>query len=192
MKEDPALKNLIFFSNPIPEMEEDEDELDTIVHAEFACDSTMILDRMDEEDFKYVYQNAIITVRNENINEQIDFCYSIIEKINEVYDFTFMRKIDIDEQDVELIYKFLEFIEYDNLDFLEDLLDGMVVDVRKIEPREFVLSNWKEIENHILTIELGEFISDFLRTNTKENIVTFLTRGIEKSRMELTRRLLLK
>lgn len=191
MKDDEALKNLLFYSNPIPEMEEDEDDIDRDERiAVFKCDCLNILDSIGEENFKPIYENSIISVRAYYIEDQVDFCYQIFEKINEVYDFEFIRKIEIGEEDIENVYKFLEFVEFDNIDFLEELLEGYVMDARKLDPKQFVLEHWKDLETHILSMNLGEFISDFLRTNTKDNIVKFLSNAIEKSKTELTIRLI--
>lgn len=185
------LKSLIFYSNPVPELEYDEDDIERSEEAAtFKADCLNILENIGEENFRPMYENAIINIRSYYIDEQIDFCYQIFEKINEVYGFEFVRKIEIGEDDVENVYKFLEFIEFDNIDFLEELLEGYVIDIRKMNPREFVLTYWKDLQTHILTMNLGEFISDFLRTNTKDNIVNFLSRSIENSKTELAIRLL--
>ncbi len=191
MIDDEPLKNLIFYSNPIPEMEDDEDDIDRDeMIAVFKCDCLNILESIGEENFRPIYENSIISVRSYYIDDQIDFCYQIFEKINEVYEFEFIRKIEIGEEDVENVYKFLEFIEFDNVDFLEELLEGYAMDIRKIDPQEFILNHWKDLQTHLLTMNLGEFISDFLRTNTKDNIVNFLSKAIENSKTELTIRLL--
>ena len=189
MIDDEPLKSILFC--PIPEMEDDEDDIDRDeMIAVFKCDCLNILESIGEENFRPIYENSIISVRSYYIDDQIDFCYQIFEKINEVYEFEFIRKIEIGEEDVENVYKFLEFIEFDNVDFLEELLEGYAMDIRKIDPQEFILNHWKDLQTHLLTMNLGEFISDFLRTNTKDNIVNFLSKAIENSKTELTIRLL--
>lgn len=183
IKENSALKNLIYYSNSLQELEEDEEEIErTIENAEFISDTIEILDNIGEDGFKFIYDNTIQNISLHSIDKQIDFCYNIINKITEVYDFIFIKKIEISEEDINSIYELLKFIEYDNINFLSDLLKDYSFDIEN--SKDFINKKWNEIHRKILDIEYSGFVSDFLKTNTKENIVNFIHENLQKNKTE--------
>ena len=86
----------------------------------------------------------------------------------------------------------VSFIEFNNIDFLERLLDGFVIDIMKLDVPNFLNDNWKDLEKRIYSLPTIGFISSFLRTNTKDNVISFLLKEIEKSKTELAIRFLTK
>ena len=152
-----------------------------------------VIEAIGEEDFKHVFTNVISDIRKTPIKKQIELCYRIIDKINEVYNFEFYREVDIkNESQVEDIYSLVSFIEFNNIDFLERLLDGFVIDIMKLDVPNFLNDNWKDLEKRIYSLPTIGFISSFLRTNTKDNVISFLLKEIEKSKTELAIRFLTK
>lgn len=183
IKENSSLKNLIYYSNSLQELEEDEEEIErTIENAEFISDTIEILDNIGEDGFKFIYDNTIQNISSHSTDKQIDFCYNILDKITEVYNFIFMKKIEISEEDINSIYELLRFIEYDNVNFLSDLLKDYSFDIEN--SKYFINNNWIEIQRKILDREYSGFISDFLKTNTKENIVNFIHENLQKNKTE--------
>ena len=194
MKENLAIKTLLLYSNPLNEVETDEDDTDrSFENAQTEAIFIDVIEAIGEEDFKHVFTNVISDIRKTPIKKQIELCYRIIDKINEVYNFEFYREVDIkNESQVEDIYSLVSFIEFNNIDFLERLLDGFVIDIMKLDVPNFLNDNWKDLEKRIYSLPTIGFISSFLRTNTKDNVISFLLKEIEKSKTELAIRFLTK
>jgi len=194
MKENLAIKTLLLYSNPLNEVETDEDDTDrSFENAQTEAIFIDVIEAIGEEDFKHVFTNVISDIRKAPIKKQIELCYRIIDKINEVYNFEFYREVDIkNESQVEDIYSLVSFIEFNNIDFLEKLLDGFVIDIMKLDIPNFLNDNWKDLEKRIYSLPTIGFISAFLRTNTKDNVISFLLKEIEKSKTELAVRFLTK
>lgn len=190
---DNYIKTLIFNTTYIPTLQNDLDTENPIENAEAEADMIDILDKIGTDQFRNVYLESMKSVRELSLDKQALFCVDILNRIEDVYNFEFHRKIyPYSKLDINNVYKLVEFIEFKHLLFLYKLLSGLIIDLRKIDLRFFYESNWKEIQTRILNIEARELVKEFLRTNNKENLINFLIRITEKERVEITCVLMMK
>lgn len=193
MKEDKYLKTLVANSTTMPEYNEDEDTENPIEDAEVEADCVDLLEHIGEEDFKSIYDNVIFNIRKQPIEKQITVCNNILLRIEQVYDFTFMRKLHIESKpDVIKVYKLIEFLEFNYVKIIAELLFGLIEDLRNIDFVKFYEENWKTIQNRIQILMISELISEFLRTNNKENLIAFLSDRTEKKKIPIMASILLK
>lgn len=141
-----------------------------------------IIGNIGTDEFKQSYLSVITEIRQEySIEEQRELCFGIIKKIEEVYDFSFSRELDLtNEMQIFGVYDFIEFVEYKHEDFISDVWKGLNPDLSKTDFGKYIEQNQdkiiNEIENQLNSHDLSELISDFLRTNNKENIIEWFTK----------------
>lgn len=187
MNDDKYLKTIIGYSTPLYEVNNDEDTENPVEDAEVEADFVDLVEHIGKEGFRNIYLNVIASAKQQPIERQITLCKNIIMKIEEVYDFIFSRKIYIGTLlDIKKVYKLIEFIEFDNLPFLVNLFDGLIDNLIKVNISEFVNSNWKVIQSRMNDARLSELVSEFIRTNNKENLISFITKNTERMKVEIT------
>lgn len=169
---------------------DDEEEKGKENNASFLFDSTDIINSIGTEDFKYSYLVAKNDIIKQDLIAQKDMCKSILEKIEEVYDFIFPETIYIDSQeDVNNVLEFLEFLEYDHIDFLARSWAFLGVDLKNLNIEEYCYSNsdklLREIEEVDEISNVNEMVSIFLRTYYKKGIVEFIVTRTVNNKMEI-------
>ena len=185
MEEQDNLKTLLGGIDYIPEVDDEENEemVEDAIKSYFMLE---ILNSVGEENFKEVYYSMIGDIKQFPMEEQFNFCRSILDKIKEVYNFEFPRQIEVlTEDSVNQIYILLQFIEFNYIDFLAEVMKPYNFDFRKGNIRDFIESNYDKIERDIEVISrnVPEIISEFLRTYNKEDLINWLVNRIEKSKM---------
>jgi hypothetical protein len=141
-----------------------------------------IIGNIGKEDFKENYLAVMHEIRQEySMEDQRDLCFGIIKKIEEVYDFSFSTEIALDTvKQIFDIYEFIEFLEYKHEVFISDIWKDLKPDLSKTDLEKYIEQNQdkiiNEIENQLKSKDLSELISDFLRTNNKENIIEWFTK----------------
>jgi hypothetical protein len=190
--DDLSLKVLISDSEPLPEMGGEIDGTDDLIaNAEMNSSFIDIILSIGTPEFQYIFNNLINDIKELDIKDQITLCIHIIDRIKEVYGFEFLEKIDLSSiEDVNNVYDFIKFLEYDNVDFLTYLFSGIIIDIRKEPVRMILDKNWSEIESKILSGNFSRLIYLFLRTNNKEDLLDFLTSKATKNKTEITMNLL--
>ena len=182
MFEDVDLKILLGNSIPIPE----EDYDDKLVESEEGdpdAESALmnyyfqtVLDSIGIKDSKSNYLSVKSKVNQYRLKERIDLANQIMETIKNVYDFEPSRTLEVvSEDEVYQVTEFLEFLEFNHEDFIADtwLYLSPVSNSDQLEKyceqnKDKIIS---EIEERLETKDLPELISDFLRTNNKENLI---------------------
>lgn len=185
MEDQNSLKVLLGLIDPIPEVddEENEDVAEDAIKSYFMLE---ILNSIGKENFKEIYYSMIGDIKQFSLEEQFNFCRSILDKIKEEYNFEFPRQIELlTEDSVSQIYILLQFIEFNNIDFLAELMKPYNFDFRKGNIREFIESNYDRVggDIEVLSRNVPEIISEFLRTYNKEDLINWLVTRIEKSKM---------
>jgi hypothetical protein len=104
----------------------------------------------------------------------------------EVYEFQFLQNPKFEDDDsVEQMFKFIEFVEFDNLHFLKYVW-RYLDDIMDVNIPEYVHKNWKSVIEEItnqsnLLTTINENVSEFLRTYNKEGILEwFIDRSKRK------------
>ena len=178
-----------------PELDNyDEDVEKHIDIANFRYAAIDIRDSLGTLDFKELYQVQMPYITTEDIYAQRRFLIEMQEKIAEVYDWEFPDEwalVDTLYQQ-ERLYKFLEFLEFDNYRFLsfvwKFLLDDMMKLIR-LDIKKFSVSNSmkiiKETEEQLETHSQNELITIFLRTYYKEKYIEWFSTMSERFKTDI-------
>jgi len=169
-------------------MEVDDEEDTSVYDAEIFADTTELVDNINKEEFKYLYQNLYNEIMNMEIKDKRLFCEKLSDKIYDVYNFEFSPKLDFnDENEVNNFLKFVEFLEFDYIDQLALIINGL--DMIKLR-RDLDLFFKEYAEDIIIRIDfllrVEKFfglISNFFRTNTKNGIIDFMKSRFERDKM---------
>ena len=193
MFEDVSAKILLGNSIPIPEEDYDDKMVESETGQPDAESALMnyyfqeILNSI-ENDSKADYLSVINEVRNYGLVDQIALANQIMTTIENLHDFIPSRTLEITSyEEVEEVYSFLRFLIFDNEDLIVDtwLYLKPVSNLKDLEKyceqnQDKIIS---EIEERLETKDFSELISDFLRTNNKENLIGWFC---EKSKSLLT------
>jgi len=166
--------------------QEDNDKV--VNEAIYKSRSLDIINSIGTYEFKNIYRNLINDIKIQSIGVQKLFFNSVLEKISEVYDFEFPENIDLYTQnDLNNMYSFLKFLEYDNVDFISSVWKFLGIDIMTIDIKKYCFENKMklilEIEDQIETHELNEIIILFLRTYYK--ITEWFNLNTHKSKYEI-------
>jgi len=142
------------------------------------------------DSFKITYMSAKNIIANTPIKLQIIFCMNIIDKIKEVYDFELVKKFEIFTlDDVQEVYYFIEFLEYDYVEFLIDLWLLLKDSPKGKDLEDYCQKNAATIMDKIgMLLDARIFpvlVSEFLRTNIRDNLVKFVQEKTEKSKVDV-------
>ena len=189
--EDKYSKILVGTSIPLMEVD-DEMEADLngelIDYAKKSADFLEIINRIGEEDFKEIYFNLKHNIISSSIEEQKNLCREILKKISEVYDYTPNEKLNFDNIIViKEIYDFIEFLEFDYIDFMGLLFKSFDLQKLKKDHDTVVEDNSEKLMDKIDSIlkitNYSLLINNFLRTNNRDNLISFIKEKLEKSKM---------
>jgi len=170
--------------------ENDDDEQMDVIEKQAIFESSMvdIIENIGEITFKNTYIDLLPDIQKETFKNRRIFCQRILERVSDVYDFTFPTILDITtETDIDNIHKFIEFIEYDNVLFLSLVWEMLKVNLMKIDIETFCKRNAtkiiKEIDEQLETHYQNELITIFLRTYYKEKFIEWFIRESQRSRV---------
>lgn len=191
-------KILLGNSIPLPEDDVDDDmtSVDDQIDSLNGYWQTTILDSIGAKNFKENYNTVIgDIIEYVPLDEQIAFCYTILEKIDDVYEFEFPEKIDLQEkQSVLDLYEFLKFLEFDYRDFVLSVWSFIKTDLSSQSLLETCLDNenniMKEVEEQLETSNYSELISTFLRTYIKERFMRWFCNSTMRYEVEIKIRIM--
>lgn len=178
------IKTLIKQATPTLELEED-DDIDLIDKAGKEYDNNHLLDSIGKENFNEIYSNCFIYIKQYTLEEKLELGRQIIQRVQEIYNFTFIDLIDCtSESDFDKVLQFLEWLEYDNVEFFTDLLINLNIDFKTKFVKEFFLNIWNKIEIFIFEKYKynNYFQRKFLQENNKENIIDFCFKNMQKNK----------
>ena len=145
-----------------------------------------ILDSMNKETFYDTYSVLKSDILSMSDTMQIIFIDKYLDKMEEEYEFAFFPKIVYDtNMRIFEMFKFIEFVEYDNLTLLSYVWKYLD-DIMKVNIDEYVRKNYKTVIDEItnqanLLTTITENVSVFLRTYDKEGILDwFIDRSKRK------------
>jgi len=170
-------------SLPLPETDEEDFNGEDALHEYW---KVSILTYIGTDYFKQNYLN----VKNEiltsySLKEKKLLCYSILEKVSNIYEWEFPVELDLYNMDEIIeVFEFLEFIEYDHENFVcdcwlynDEYLNTMTLtQYCKSFPKNII----SIIEEQIDTNSFNELITIFLRTYNKVEIIEWFSRISEK------------
>lgn len=188
-----SLNDKILLGNSLPLPEEDPDDKSN--EEDYATSSlhcywfNSILENINKPLFKTIYYSVIHEIKNEcSFEEQRGFCFSILETIAEEYDFQFIKNLQIlSNIEVNQIYEFLEFLEFNNENFLSYIWSSL--DINSLKSNEQIKNYC--IEKSFLILEkidkslffLNQLIISFLGTYIK--LITWFIKNSIKNRTSI-------
>jgi len=183
-----ADKALLGSSLPIYEVEEDFDR-DLAEEASLRYDMISIMNSFGTDDFKSTYISLMPHVAEQPIEVQRAFCYEFLDKVEEVYNYTFPVALDfVGDYSISDFYKFLEFLEFDYVEFLGKLWKLLPTEnLRTIDIAFTVDANSKIVISRVDEVlknnVFSKFVSLFLRTYIREDLIKFIIKKTSKDRM---------
>lgn len=173
-----------------PEMDDDErmDEFeDDAIYRSSAMD---LEDTLGKIDFKFVYPILIKDIETATFNNQKIFCQKMLQRIEEVYDYTFPEKPELTENiEITRCLDFIKFIEYDNIIFLSYVWQHLTKTLFGADIEAFCNANQdrviKEVDEQLETHEQNELISIFLRTYYKSKFIEWFIKNSESSKTQI-------
>jgi len=176
-------KILLGNSIPSPEMELDDAAVASDVGLPTEESALMqyyfdsISGSIGKSDFKQEYL-AVKTqvVSNYDLKQQQMLADAIMNEISTQFDYEPTEILNVDSlEDLYEVYNLVEFLEYNNEDFISSTWQFLNPDVNKLDIELYCKNNSdkiiKEIEEQLQTKDFVWLISDFLRTNNKENLI---------------------
>jgi len=184
-------KVLIGDSIPLMEVDDEEDSTlnyELISDAEINADITDILQTFGKEEFKELYLNLYDEITNLPIETQRNLCEKLCDKIYELYEFEFTPILTFDDTvDTSNFLDFIEFLEFDYIYFLSEIIQGLDLNQLKKDLNLFLTMNWDRINISIDKLvdeeRISMLISNFLRTYNREGLYEFIRSKLEKDKM---------
>lgn len=192
-------KILLGNSIPLPEEDLDDDYVKNDVYDGYMALQdywfTTVIKSINTDRFKYNYHTVINNIKDLDLEDQIDFCKYILNKIIDEYDFEFPEKPVVKtRQDVNEVYKFLEFIEYDNENFLVNVWRNIKADLASNKLSNICQENMNLIVSEIddqSSLEIySELVSSFLRTYLKDNLFKWFCKQTKSQETTITARIM--
>ena len=185
----------VFISHLVepPELDADEEQLEkNFVTAYYESSKIEIIDALGDNNFKNIWLTLREDVQNTTIKLQRIFSEQTLDKIYELYDFTFPEKLSLETQyELNDFYQFLEFFEFKNAKFLtfvwsylgpKNLVDINIDAFCKTNSDKII----KEIDEQLEIHPQSKIINLFLRTYYKEKIIDWFIQNTEQSKIEIT------
>jgi len=177
----------------LPEMDGDQDEMEArFDKANFESSTVDIRDSIGTEGFKETWLVLKDYIQSTSEELQQNFSEQTLYKISEVYDFEFSEKLSLETQyDLDLFYQFLEFLEYNNTNFISQVWIFLgPKNLMKLDIEKFCNSNdtkiIKEIDEQLETHPQSKMVDLFLRTYYKEKMIKWFIKNSESSKVEIT------
>jgi hypothetical protein len=171
-----------------PEFDADIDELEKNYDLGiYESSKHEIINNCGNKEFKYVWISLKNDIKNTSIKQQRIFAEQMLDKIYEIYDFTFPDNILLNTQtDLNNFYKFIEFLEYDNYIFLSYIWKFLdISNIFKIDIEVYCNNNKnkivKEIDEQTTIINLLSLIRLFLRSFYKDNLIKWFIKNSKQN-----------
>jgi len=173
-----------------PEMDDDErmDEFeDDAIYQSSLID---IQDNLGKPDFKFVYPILIPDIQTATFDNQRIFCQKMLKKIEEVYDYSFPEKPELETNiHINICLEFIKFLEYDNIIFLSFVWQHLNVKLLGLDVEDYCNKNQdkiiKEVDEQLESHEQNELIQIFLGTYYKVKFIDWFIRETERSKTSI-------
>jgi len=176
-----------------PEFDGDAEEIEERYKDAFYQSSKIdIQDQLNTSDFQDTWLVLKSDIQNETINLQRIFSEQTLDKIFEIYDYSFPDKISLDTQlEIDDFYKFLEFLEYNNENFISNVWRFLKpINLMKFDIEGFCKKNSaeviREIEEQLEVHPQSWMIALFLRTYYKEKMIEWFVDRTERYKINIT------
>jgi len=170
MLEDKPLLNLSSHITEEPELDADEQELESnLVEGVFEWRKTDLLQNLSNPDFKLIWLTLKDEILTLGFRKQQLFAEQVLDAIVDIYDFTFPIKIDfVNNEDLQQFYSFLEFLEFDNVSMLTEVWKFLRWQLLETDITTYCKTNQEkvlfEIHEYLETHPQPRLIDIFLRS----------------------------
>ena len=169
---------LLYTLGEPPDFDADEEEMETRYEDAFYQSSKIdIQDQLNTNNFKDVWLILKSDIQNKTINLQRIFSEQTLDKILEIYDYSFPVNISLDTQpEIDNFYEFLEFLEYNNENFIGYIWRFLnPVNLMRFDIKGFCKKNSdkviREMEEQLEVHPQSKMINLFIRTYYKEKMI---------------------
>jgi len=179
---------LLGSSLPIYEVEEDEDR-DVVEQASLTYDMMNVITSLGTDNFKSMYIVLMPHIYEQPLDIQRSFCYELLNKVEEVYGYTFPINLDFNsEYSVSDFYKFIEFLEFGTVDFLSKLWAFLPTNNLK----SINIASTCDLNSSLIISKIDEVVKNnvfsklvslFLMSCSKEDLISFIIKKTTKDRM---------
>lgn len=143
-----------------------------------------LINSIGTKDFESIYK--MVTNQEFSMDDSRSLARDILEKIHEVYDIEMELSKDTLREEVDGVFRFIEFLEYEYIVFFSHIWTILNYDLR-LPIVKYCNENSEKIievlDDQIESHFLHPLIADFLRTNNKDNMIELFIRLTEKSKM---------
>lgn len=184
-----------FISNLVepPEFDADEEQLEhNYEKASYESSKIEIIDSVSSDDFKDIWLTLKNDIQSETIKLQRIFSEQILDKMFEVYDFSFPESISLETQyELDNFYQFLQFFEYESTNFLIHVWSFL-------KPKNLItldIEKFCKTNSDIIIKEIGEqldlhpqpkLIDLFLRSFYREKIIEWFVKNSTQNNIDIT------
>jgi len=162
--------------------------------ASFRYSALDIRDHLGHEDFKEIYMVQNIYIKTADGDFQRRFLIEMLDKIAEVYDWTFADEYSLVDTPFqrEKMFEFIEFLEFNNYKYLVYVWKFLLKDpteLVKLDIKTYCESNpmkiIKETEEQLETHPQPSLISIFLKTYYKEKFIEWFVTMSNRFKFEI-------
>lgn len=161
-------------------------------YAIYTSTKDALINNLGKPEFKFLWESLSDDIEFNSHNRRRIFSEQILDKIDEIYDFRFPIDISLEtEYEIDDFFKFLEFLEYDNIEFISSVWKFVKpVNLMRFDIEAFCKSNEQKIVNEIeeqLDIHpQTRLVALFLRTYYKEGIINWFIENTKRSKIDIT------
>ena len=174
-----------------PEVDNNQEDQDNrLLLAIYESSTIDILSSMNKDSFKDTYnilKNDILSMPD--VYQKI-FLDKYLDEMVKIYEYEFSPTPIYDKKEtINDMFKFIEFVEYDNLTFLKYMWKYLD-DILTVDIDKYVQENADTIVNEItnqadLLFTLTENTSEFLRTYNKESILEWFSDRSKRNKFNI-------
>jgi len=157
-----------------------------------------VTEYMNTPEFQENYESVKGDIKKLPLEHQKLLAFSIVQKMSEKYDFDFSTELNpfYNQDDIDELYQFIEFIEYKHEKFIVGTWRYLRPDSNLFQIEKFCEHNipkiLREIEEQAEVHEYSEMITDFLRTYNKDKLIEWFCEKSKKLRSSILIELLQK
>ena len=157
-----------------------------------------VINSIGKNDFKNIFNVLIDKINIEySLDEQKDFCYEILKRLKEVYDFELIENYEIDSKEkIEKVFELLEFIEFKNKSLIENIWIYIATDLTKISLEKYCYDNKEKIIEEINEQSeqyfFNDLIIDFLKNLERIKLLNWFIKNSIEIKNQIKINILLK
>ena len=185
----------VIVANLIEEPETDMYEISfdkKMENASFESSAIDITDSVGTREFMYMWNVLNEYIKGTTIKNQIIFSEQMLNKISDIYDFTFSETVSVNTPNqLNDFYDFIEFIEFKNVDFIINVWRFLKVkSLIHLNINQFCKKNddkiIKEIDEQLEIHHQSKLVTLFLKSYYKEKMIEWFIKNSESNFIQIS------